>query len=197
MTKTVIHNEPFDRFAVWLDEAGESGEHEPNAMNLATCTREGKPSNRMVLLKDHGPDGFVFYTNYEGRKGQELLMNPFASVCFHWKGLKRQVRVEGRVEQVSNDEADVYYDSRALNSRLGAWASKQSRPLESKARFLADVAKVTAKFAGRKVTRPEFWSGFRIVPDTIELWEDGAFRLHERYQYKKIDGGWTVTMLYP
>ncbi len=197
MTKSVSLNAPFDRFAEWLTKAEESGEHEANAMNLATASPEGRPSNRMVLLKGHDVNGFVFYTNYEGRKGQELLTNPFASLCFHWKGLRRQIRIEGPVEKVSDEEADTYFNSRALNSRIGAWASQQSRPLESKARFLADVASVTAHFAGKEITRPPYWSGFRLVPDCIEFWEDGAFRLHNRQQYRKSCDGWTIELLYP
>ncbi len=197
MTKSVSHEEPFNRFAEWLAKAEKSGEHEANAMNLATASPEGRPSNRMVLLKGHDVDGFVFYTNYEGRKGQELLANPFASLCFHWKGLKRQIRIEGAVETVGDEEADAYFNSRALNSRIGAWASQQSRPLDSKTKFLADVAAVTAKFAGKEITRPPYWSGFRLVPDCIEFWEDGAFRLHNRDQYKKTVTGWTIDLLYP
>jgi pyridoxamine 5'-phosphate oxidase len=166
-------------------------------MTLATATPEGVPSARMVLLKGVDARGFVFYTNMTSRKAKEINANPKAALCFHWKSLRRQVRVEGAVETVSDGDADAYFAGRARVSQLGAWASKQSRPLKGRFELEARVAKYTAKFNIGPVPRPPFWSGFRLVPECIEFWEDRAFRLHMRFVFRRLDGGWTLEELYP
>jgi pyridoxamine 5'-phosphate oxidase len=191
--------DPISRFEAWLGEATASEPNDPNAVCLATATADGRPSARMVLLKGVDARGFVFYTNLESRKGGELAANPHAALCFHWKTLTRSVRVEGRVEPVSAEEADAYYASRARGSRIGAWASKQSRPLESRFALEKRVAEFGLKFAVGEIPRPAFWSGFRIIPARIEFWRDMPFRLHERLVFLR-DGegaGWRTEMLYP
>lgn len=189
--------DPIEQFRTWLAAAEGSEPNDPNAMNLATCTADGRPSSRMVLLKGLDAHGFVFYTNFESRKGRELLGNPWAALNFHWKSLRVQVRVEGRVEQVTDAEADAYYDSRARDSRIGAWASLQSRPLESRFELESRIAKFAAKYAIGKVPRPPHWSGFRVVPETMEFWRDRPFRLHDRIVYHRDGEGWRTERLYP
>lgn len=190
--------EPFVLFRQWLDEAGESEPNDPNAMALATVDTSGLPDVRMVLLKGVDERGFVFYTNLESRKGEEILSSMKAALCFHWKSLRRQVRVRGPVERVSEAEADAYYDSRPRGSRIGAWASKQSRPLESRMALEKAVAEYTARYAIGKIPRPPHWSGFRILPQSIEFWHDRPFRLHDRVLFTRAEGdGWTKTRLYP
>lgn len=192
--------EPFALVQEWLDEAGESEPNDPNAMALATADADGRPSLRMVLLKGFDADGFVFYTNLESRKGTQLAENPAAALLFHWKSLRRQIRVEGPVEPVRAEEADAYFASRARGSQIGAWASAQSRPLESRFALEKQVAKIGAKYAVGAVPRPPHWSGFRIRPLRIEFWKDGAFRLHDRFLFSRPDPsaeGWTVERLYP
>lgn len=192
--------EPFALVQEWLDEAGESEPNDPNAMALATADADGRPSLRMVLLKGFDADGFVFYTNLESRKGTQLAENPAAALLFHWKSLRRQIRVEGPVEPVRAEEADAYFASRARGSQIGAWASAQSRPLESRFALEKQVAKIGAKYAVGAVPRPPHWSGFRIRPLRIEFWKDGAFRLHDRFLFSRADPadeGWTVERLYP
>ena len=192
-------NDPFQLFADWLADAEKSEPNDPNGMALATVDEEGLPNVRMVLLKDADERGFVFYTNYESQKGQEILGTMKAALCFHWKSLRRQVRVRGIVEQVTAAEADAYFASRARDSRIGAWASQQSRPLEGRFALEASVALYAAKFALGDVPRPPQWSGFRIKPLSIEFWHDRPFRLHDRTVFRRPDpdSGWTKTRLYP
>jgi pyridoxamine 5'-phosphate oxidase len=191
-------SEPFELFASWFEDAQESEPNDPNAMALATVDPEGLPDVRMVLLKGFDHDGFVFYTNLESRKGGELAATMKAALCFHWKSLRRQVRVRGPVERVGDAEADAYFASRARGSRIGAWASKQSRPLESRFALEKAVAEYTAKYALGEIPRPPFWSGFRIVPRMIEFWADRPFRLHDRVVFDRTaEGGWTKARLYP
>ena len=190
-------DEPFTLFGDWLEEATKSEINDPNAMSLATVDPDGLPDVRMVLLKDFDGRGFVFYTNFESRKGGEILATRKAALGFHWKSLRRQVRVRGEVEIVSNEEADAYFQSRARGSRIGAWASKQSRPLESRFALEKAVAEYTARFNIGEIPRPDYWSGFRVVPRSIEFWKDGAFRLHDRVEFRREGDGWTRTRLYP
>jgi len=192
------HDDPFALFAVWMAEAGASEPNDPNAMALATVGADGGPSVRMVLLKGVDPRGFVFYTNLESRKGEQLAANPVAALCFHWKSLRRQVRIEGPVERVDDAEADAYYASRPRGSRIGAWASRQSRPLASRETLEADVAAVEARHPGDAIPRPPYWSGFRVLPRRIEFWAERPFRLHDRQVYVgTVEGGWTVGRVYP
>jgi pyridoxamine 5'-phosphate oxidase len=191
--------EPFRLFATWFEEAGRSEPNDPNAMALATVDAEGMPNVRMVLLKGFDEAGFVFYTNLESNKGREIGGSMKAAICFHWKSLKRQVRVRGPVERVTDEEADAYYASRPRGSRIGAWASQQSRPLESRFALEKAVATVTARHAIGDIPRPAHWSGFRIVPRSMEFWHDRPFRLHDRIIFERgaPDGAWTRTRLYP
>ena len=190
-------DEPLALFATWLAEAEASEVNDPNAMALATVDADGLPDLRMVLLKGYDARGFVFYTNFESAKGSELLAQPKAAMLMHWKSLRRQVRVRGPVSVVSEAEADAYFASRPLNSRIGAWASAQSRPLESRFALEKAVASYAAKFAIGVVPRPPHWSGFRIAPMQVEFWRDGAFRLHDRLRFDRDGAGWTRTRLYP
>ncbi|MEQ9247186.1 MAG: pyridoxamine 5'-phosphate oxidase [Nitratireductor sp.] len=190
--------EPFRLFAEWLEDATKSEPNDPNALALATVDPDGMPNVRMVLLKGFDERGFVFYTNFESAKGQEVLSAKKAAMCFHWKSLRRQVRIRGPVEVVSDAEADEYYAARPRGSRIGAWASKQSRPLESRFALEKAVAEYTAKFAIGTIPRPSHWSGFRIVPQTIEFWHDRPFRLHDRVVFTRDEkGGWQTERLYP
>jgi pyridoxamine 5'-phosphate oxidase len=192
-------NEPFSLFGTWLKEAQAAEINDPNALALATVDADGLPDVRMVLLKDFDERGFVFYTNFESQKGQEILGSMKAAMCFHWKTLRRQVRVRGPVEIVSNEEADEYYKTRARGSRIGAWASKQSRPLESRFALEKAVAEYTLKYAIGEIPRPDHWSGFRIRPTSIEFWKDGAFRLHDRIEFRRdqAEGDWSKVRMYP
>jgi pyridoxamine 5'-phosphate oxidase len=190
--------EPFMLFAEWLEDAGRSEPNDPNGVALATVDAEGMPDVRMVLLKGFDERGFTFYTNFESTKGREILGSMKAAMCFHWKSLRRQVRVRGPVEIVSDEEADAYYASRPRGSRIGAWASKQSRPLESRFALEKAVAEYTARYAIGEIPRPKHWSGFRIMPKTIEFWHDRPFRLHDRVVFtRREDGGWDKARLYP
>ena len=190
-------DDPMTQFAAWLTEAEAKEPSDANAVAVATATKDGVPSVRMCLLKGTDARGFVFYTNLGSRKAHELEDNPRAALLFHWKSLKRQVRVEGAVERVSDEEADAYFASRARVSQVGAWASKQSQPLTGRGELEARVAKMAARFAVGAVPRPDFWSGYRVLPSRIELWEDRPFRLHMRWLYEKTGDGWRVTELYP
>lgn len=196
--ETIPDGNPFDLFEAWFADARASEPNDSNAMALATATPDGLPSVRMVLLKGHGPDGFVFYTNLQSRKGGELLANRHVALLFHWKSLRRQIRIEGPISEVFPDEADAYFASRNPESRLGSAASDQSRPLESREVYLGRVAALRELYPDGDVPRPAHWSGFRVAPTQIEFWHDRAFRLHERRRFVKgEDQGWTSTLLYP
>jgi pyridoxamine 5'-phosphate oxidase len=189
---------PFALFAEWFAEAKKSEPNDPEAVALATATPQAAPSVRMVLLKDWDERGFVFYTNGHSRKGGELHANPQAAMLFHWKSLRRQIRIEGTISEVSSEQADAYFASRSRDSQLGAIASDQSRPLGSRGEFLAKIAKVTARHLVGQVPRPPHWTGFRLAPHAIEFWMDRPFRLHERRRFElNANGGWTSGLLYP
>jgi len=193
----MIKENPHTLFKEWLSEAEANEINDPTAMALATANSEGQPSVRMVLLKGHDERGFVFYTNLGSRKAAEITENSNVALLFHWKSLRRQVRVEGPLSQVTDAEADAYFASRARLSRIGAWASDQSQPLESRAVLEARVAEVEKRFEGQDPPRPKDWSGFRVQPRRIEFWQDGAFRLHDRIVYFFEDGLWRTQRLFP
>jgi pyridoxamine 5'-phosphate oxidase len=194
-----VADDPFALFDAWFADATQSEINDPNAMTLATVDAHGLPDARIVLLKGHDRDGFVFYTNTQSAKGQELAANPVAALVFHWKSLTRQVRVRGSVAPVSAEEADIYYHSRARDSRIGAWASQQSRPLADRAMLEAAVRNTEARFGAGQVERPPHWSGYRITPRSIEFWHDRPFRLHDRIVFTR-DGNvqeWSKQRLFP
>lgn len=194
----IPHGDPFALFGAWYDEARDTEPNDSNAMALATTTLDGMPSVRMVLLKDYGPDGFVFYTNGHSRKGQEIAQNPNVALLFHWKSQRRQIRIEGLLSPVSSAEADAYFHSRARDSQLGAVASDQSAPLDSRETFLRRFQDVQAHFDGATVERPAHWGGWRVVPAAIEFWHDRPYRLHERRRFVSDgEGGWSSSLLYP
>jgi pyridoxamine 5'-phosphate oxidase len=192
-------NDPFVLFREWMADAEKSEPNDPNAMALATVDDEGLPNARMVLLKDFDEKGFVFYTNFESQKGQEILATGKAALMFHWKSLRRQVRVRGLTEQVTDAEADAYFKSRPRDSKIGAWASKQSRPLTARFELETAVAMNAARFGIGDVPRPPYWSGFRVRPLSIEFWHDRPFRLHDRAVFRREtpDGAWSKAKLYP
>ncbi|MBS0222957.1 MAG: pyridoxamine 5'-phosphate oxidase [Proteobacteria bacterium] len=194
-----VKDDPLALFAEWFAEAEKSEPNDPSAMALSTVGPDGTPSCRMVLLKDYDASGFVFYTNYESRKGRQLLAHPKAALLFHWKSLRRQIRLEGPVSPSTPEEADAYFATRDRGSQIGAWASDQSRPLESRFALEKRVAEFTAKHVIGKVPRPPHWSGFRLQPLLIEFWQDGAFRLHDRLEYSRSAAGapWSTRTLYP
>ena len=192
-------DDPFALFAAWLEEATASEPRDPTAMTLATVDSDGLPNARMVLLKGADARGFVFFTNMGSQKGRELDAHPKAALVFHWKSLNKQVRVRGHVERVTDEEADAYFATRAKQAQIGAWASQQSRPLESRLAFEKAIAIYAAKYALSTVPRPPYWSGYRIVPAVMEFWQDRPFRLHDRIDFRRTapDAPWTKTRLYP
>ena len=196
---TIPTGDPFALFDAWFAEAQASEPNDPNAMALATATPDGAPSVRMVLLKGHGADGFVFYTNAHSRKGGEIRANMQAALLFHWKSLRRQIRIEGPLAEVTAQEADAYFHSRPLKSQIGSAASDQSRPLDSRATYTARVEALAAQYEGQsEIPRPPHWTGFRLAPVRMEFWHDRPNRLHERRQFDRdAEGGWTSTLLYP
>ena len=189
--------DPFPLFTAWLEEAKASEPNDPTGVALATVDETGLPDIRMVLMKAFDEQGFVFYTNFQSAKGRELIATPKAALLFHWKSLRRQVRIRGPVSQVSNDEADAYFASRPREARIGAWASDQSRPLEGRFALEKRVAEYALKFGVGAVPRPQHWSGFRVHPTEIEFWQDGAFRLHDRLKFTRAGEGWETVRLYP
>ena len=194
----IAFNEPFDKFKQWLDEASTDNRIvEPTAMNLASVDNKNCPSNRMVLLKKFDERGFCFFTNLNSRKAQEISANPNVSLCFYWGVLSRQIRIEGVAKRVSDAEADEYFKSRARQSQIGAWASKQSTQMNQWSEFEERISYFEEMFRDKEVKRPEFWSGFRVVPKLIEFWSEGKFRIHHRQSYELIDQGWQTKILYP
>jgi len=190
--------DPHGLFEMWFAEARAGEPNDAEAMALATADAAGRPSVRMVLLKGHDERGFAFYTNSDSRKGLEIAANPRAALLFHWKSLRRQVRIEGAIEATGEAEADAYFATRPRDARIGAWASDQSRPLESRASFEARYERLTAEFEGKDVPRPPYWWGYRVAPERIEFWTDRPHRLHERRLFVRgADGGWTEELLYP
>ncbi|MEC9343127.1 MAG: pyridoxamine 5'-phosphate oxidase [Pseudomonadota bacterium] len=194
-----ILQEPMKSFAEWLQLAEKTELNDPTAMTLATVDADGLPNARMVLMRRFDDRGIVFFTNFDSQKGGEILASHKAAACFHWKSQRRSVRFRGLVEEVTAAEADEYFNSRARGSRIGAWASKQSRPLESRFALEREVAKYAAKFGVGDIPRPDYWSGFRIRPLSVEFWSDGKFRLHDRLRYDRdaLDAPWTTSRLYP
>lgn len=189
--------DPFSIFEIWFTEARKTELNDSNAMAIATADASGQPAARMVLLKGHDAEGFVFYTNQESRKSADILANPKAAILFHWKSLRRQIRIEGSLSKVSDATADAYFATRGRDSQLGAWASDQSRPLDSRATFEARFEEVKARFDGQDVTRPPHWSGYRLTPARFEFWQDREHRLHERRIFERNEENWTEGMLYP
>ncbi len=190
-------HDPIALFREWFEEARQNESGDPTAFALATATPDGRPSARMVLLKGADERGFIFYTNLESRKSAELEANPWAALCFHWKAIERQVRIEGRVDPVGADEADSYFATRDRLTRIGAWASQQSQIMGNPHELEKRVAEMTLKFNLGSVPRPDFWSGYRVRPERIEFWRSKKFRLHERVLYTRGDAGWTTQRLYP
>jgi len=196
--ETIPHGDPLALFTAWYDEARKAEPNDSNAIALATATTDGHPSVRMVLLKGYGPGGFVFYTNGRSRKGSEIAQNPNVALLFHWKSLRRQIRIEGALSPVSDAEADAYFHSRARDSQLGAVASDQSAPLDRRETFVARYEAARDRFAEGEVERPAHWGGWRVVPAAMEFWQDRPYRLHDRRRFERAaDGGWSSTLLYP
>ena len=189
--------DPIVQFHGWFEKVVDADLHEPNAMTLATATRDGRPSARVVLLKGYDERGFVFYTNYEGRKAGELEANPTCALLFYWGALERQVRIEGRASRLSGEESDAYFSSRPRGSRLGAWASQQSLPVEDRSVLEQRVRELEAEYEGREIPRPPFWGGYRVEPEVIEFWQGRESRLHDRLVYHRYRGGWEIERLQP
>ena len=197
LDKADVDPDPIVQFHEWFENAVEADLHEPNAMILATATNDGKPSARTVLLKGYDERGFVFYTNYEGRKAKEIEANPACALLFYWGELERQVRIEGRATRLSGEESDAYFASRPPGSRLGAWASEQSHPVEDRSILEERVRALQAEYEGREIPRPPFWGGYRIEPETIEFWQGRENRLHDRIVYHRSGRGWKIVRLQP
>jgi pyridoxamine 5'-phosphate oxidase len=197
LDKADVDHDPVIQFHTWFEEVLNADLHEPNAMILATATTDGKPSARTVLLKGYDERGFVFYTNYEGRKAAELEANPWCALLFYWGELERQVRIEGRASRLSSEESDAYFAGRPRGSRLGAWASEQSRPVEDRSILEERVRALEAEYEGREIPRPPFWGGYRVEPDTIEFWQGRENRLHDRLMYRREEEAWRIQRLQP
>lgn len=193
----IAGTDPIELFREWFDAAAKAGIPLPEAMTLATATPDGKPSARVILLKGYGPDGFVFFTNYGSRKAGELDENPNAAMCFHWTPLERQVRIEGSVSRISEEESATYFRTRPRGSRIGAWASRQSEPLEDRGVLEARVRDVETRFGDGDIPLPPFWGGYRLEPERLEFWQGRPSRLHDRLLYERFASGWGVTRLYP
>ena len=192
-----LNTDPFELFDLWFNEASINEINDPNAMNLSSISSNLKPSSRMVLLKDFNKEGFVFYTNIKSKKGKSIAQNPNVALNFHWKSLLRQVRIEGIISQVSNDEADDYYNSRPRESRIGAWASNQSEELKERSKLEEKIKLYRKKFLDKDIIRPSHWCGFRVKPSLIEFWQDMPFRLHDRLEFIKSNNKWISRKLYP
>ncbi|MDN2662031.1 pyridoxamine 5'-phosphate oxidase [Psychromonas sp. 14N.309.X.WAT.B.A12] len=193
----ITTKDPIQFFNTWLKEAEDTGVVLPESMSVSTCTVEGRPSSRMVLLKEVDQEGFVFFTNYGSRKAGELEENPFAALLFHWNILQRQVRIEGKIERVSHAESEAYFHSRGRGSQIGAWASKQSQVLDERQTLVDSVKYYEEKFAGQTVPLPDFWGGYRVIPEKIEFWQGKADRLHDRFTYTKSGQDWIINRLNP
>ena len=188
---------PLDLFKKWFEEASQKEINDPNAMTLSTLSPDYKPSSRMVLLKDFNKRGFIFYTNINSKKGNSILKNPNVALNFHWKSLLKQIRIEGKATYVSNEEADKYFDSRHIESRIGAWASAQSQELISRNKLEENINRYKIEFKNKKISRPPYWTGFIVDPDLIEFWQDMPHRLHDRLEFKKNNNKWTCRKLFP
>jgi pyridoxamine 5'-phosphate oxidase len=197
LDKVDVDPDPIVQFHEWFENAVDADLHEPNAMILATAAEDGRPSARTVLLKGYDERGFVFYTNYEGRKADEIEVNPMCALLFYWGELERQIRIEGRASRLSSEESDAYFAGRPRGSRLGAWASEQSRPVEDRSILEERVRALEAEYEGREIPRPPFWGGYRVEPDTIEFWQGRESRLHDRLVYHRSGGRWKIVRLQP